>query len=359
VNRRSFLTGGALATVGLLGTGSLFAFTHGSSAGASDGSSPTTTLPPSTKTTKVSKRDLVQTEQVDGRLGYGNTHPVGGGPDGVITALPAEGSVIDRGGTLWEVNGAPGPALLFGDKPMWRRLSSGVDKGQDVRQLEENLVALGFADPAVMTVDDKYTSATATAVKKWQKSRGLDQTGVVETTDVLYSTGPLRVATLKVAVGDKSGGATAVFDATGAEQIVTVKLDTAKASVAKQDDPVTIKLTDGRTINGTVRSVGTVVKTDTSGNQTTNYLDVVVALAGGQSAGLDDAPVTVNFTRSSVKGVLAVPVRALLALAEGGYAVERVTGTGTELVPVQLGAFADGYVQITGNVADGDTVVVA
>jgi len=105
--------------------------------------------------------------------------------------------------------------------------------------------------------------------------------------------------------------------------------------------------------------VGTVVHSDTSGNQTTNYLDVVVALADGQSAGLDDAPVTVNFTRSSATGVLAVPVRALLALAEGGYAVERVTGATTELVPVTLGAFADGYVQITGNVAAGDTVVVA
>jgi peptidoglycan hydrolase-like protein with peptidoglycan-binding domain len=358
VNRRSFLTGGAVATVGLLGTGGLFALTHGTSAGAADGST-TTTLPPSTKTTKVSKRDLVQTEQVDGRLGYGDTHTIAGGPDGVITALPAEGSVIDRGGTLWEVDGAPGPALLFGDKPMWRRLSSGVDKGEDIRQLEDNLVALGFADPAVLTVDDKYTSATATAVKKWQKSRGLDQTGVVETTDVVFATGPVRVADLKAAVGDKGAGSTAVFDATGAEQIVAVKLDTGKASVAKKDDAVTIKLTDGRTINGTVRSVGTVVHTDSSGNQTSNYLDVVIAIGAGQSAGLDDAPVTVNFTRSSAKGVLAVPVRALLALAEGGYALERVTATGTELVSVKLGAFADGYVQVTGNVADGDTVVVA
>jgi len=180
----------------------------------------------------------------------------------------------------------------------------------------------------------------------------------VATTDVVFSSGPVRVSALKVAVGDR-GAAAAILEVTGSEQIVTVKLDTSKASVAKQDDAVTIKLTDGRTINGTVRSVGTVVHSDTSGNQTTNYLDVVVALADGQSAGLDDAPVTVNFTRSSATGVLAVPVRALLALAEGGYAVERVTGATTELVPVTLGAFADGYVQITGNVAAGDTVVVA
>ena len=357
MNRRAFLTGGALATVGLLGTGSWFALSGGPPAGAADGS--TSATPPSaTKTAKVARRDLVQTEQVDGRLGYGPARTIGGGPDGVVTALPAEGSVIDRGGTLWEVDGAPGPALLFGDKPMWRNLSSGVDKGEDVRQLEENLVALGFADPAVLTVDDKYTGATATAVKKWQKARGVEQTGRVATTDVVFSSSAVRVSALEVAVGDR-GGAAAILEVTGSEQIVTVKLDTSKASVAKQDDPVTIKLTDGRTIDGTVRSVGRVVHSDTSGNQTSNYLDVVVALADGQSAGLDDAPVTVNFTRASATGVLAVPVRALLALAEGGYAVERVTGATTELVPVTLGAFADGYVQITGNVADGDTVVVA
>ena len=357
MNRRALLTGGALATVGLLGTGGWFALSGGPSATAADGST-TTTLPPSTKTAKVAKRDLVQTEQVDGRVGYGSTRTIGGGRDGVITVLPTEGSVIDRGGTLWEIDGGPGPALLFGDRPMWRNLSSGVDKGEDVRQLEENLVALGYADPAVMTVDDKYTSATATAVKKWQKARGVTQTGTVATTDVVFSPAPVRVADLKVAVGDRSGAA-AILDVTGAEQIVRVKLDTSKASVAKADDAVTIKLTDGRTIDGTVRSVGSVVHTDTSGNQTSNYLDVVVSIASGQSAGLDDAPVTVNFTRSSATGVLAVPVRALLALAEGGYAVERVTGTGTELVAVTLGAFADGYVQIAGNVAQGDTVVVA
>jgi peptidoglycan hydrolase-like protein with peptidoglycan-binding domain len=357
VKRRNFL-GGALATVGLVGTGAVTvsALTRNSPAGAASSS---TTTPSTRKTAKVATRDLVQTEQVDGRLGYGDTHPIGGGPDGVITALPAEGTVLDRGASLWEVNGAPGPALLFGDRPMWRRLSSGVDNGEDVRQLEENLVALGFADPAVMTVDDKYASATAAAVKRWQKSRGLDQTGVVAATDVIFTAGPVRVSSLKATAGDKAGGSTPVFEWTGAEQIVTIQLDTGKAGVAKKDDAVTIDLGDDHTINGTVRSVGTVVQSATSNGSTSNYIDVVVALTGGQTVGLDDAPVTVKFMQSSAKGVLAVPVRALLALAEGGYALERVTATGSDFVPVKLGAYADGYVQVTGTIAAGDTVVVA
>ena len=151
-----------------------------------------------------------------------------------------------------------------------------------------------------------------------------------------------------------------MLDVTGAEQIVTVHLDTGKAGVAKQDDPVTIELErrpHGRRHRAPRRHRRP--HRHQRRAQTTNYLDVVVALAGGQAVGLDDAPVTVNFVRSSATGVLAVPVRALLALAEGGYAVERVTATGTELVAVELGACADGYVQITGNVAEGDTVVTA
>jgi peptidoglycan hydrolase-like protein with peptidoglycan-binding domain len=360
VKRRTFLTG-ALAAVGLAGLGGLGVTTlgHGSPAGAADG--PTgTTLPPTTKTTKVTKRDLVQTEQVDGRLGYGATRMLAGGPEGTITALPDEGTVLNQGDTLWEVDGVPGPALLIGARPMWRTMSTGVDKGEDIRQLEENLVALGYADPAVVTVDDSYTSATAAAVKRWQKARGLEQTGRVEPSEVVFAAASVRVATLKATVGDKGWAQTQVIEVTGSEQIVAVHLDTGKAGVAKQDDPVTVELTDGRTVDATVRSVGTVVHTDTSGQgSTTNYLDVIVALAGGQAVGLDDAPVTVNFVRSSAKGVLAVPVRALLALAEGGYALERITATGTELVGVELGDTADGYVQVTGNIAEGDTVVTA
>ena len=359
MNRRRFVIG-ALAAAGLVSAGGVgwAGLRGGGTAGAADGSS-TTTTPASRKTAKVTKRDLVQTESVGGRLGYGDTRTIGGGPDGTVTQLPAEGTVLQQGDTLWEVDGAPGPALLFGAKPLWRPMSSGVDEGEDVRQLEENLVTLGFADPAVMTVDGKYTSATAAAVKRWQKARGLAQTGTVAVNDAVFAPAPVRVAALKVAVGDKAGGAP-VLDVTGAEQVVTVPVDTSKAGVARQGDPVTIELDDGRSIDGSVRSVGTVVHSDSSQGQTSNYLDVVVAIDGGQAVGLDDAPVTVNFVRSSAKSVLAVPVRALLALAEGGYALEKVvTGTGTELVGVQLGSFADGYVEVSGSIAEGDTVVVA
>jgi predicted ribosome-associated RNA-binding protein Tma20 len=57
--------------------------------------------------------------------------------------------------------------------------------------------------------------------------------------------------------------------------------------------------------------------------------------------------------------VLAIPVAALLALAEGGYAVELVDNGSTHLVGVETGLFADGLVEVKGNgLSAGDLVVV-
>jgi hypothetical protein len=76
----------------------------------------------------------------------------------------------------------------------------------------------------------------------------------------------------------------------------------------------------------------------------------------------DQAPVEVSITTGAVANVLAVPVDALLALSNGGYAVEMAATDGTHrLVAVSLGLFddADGMVQVTGaGLAAGQRVVV-
>ena len=64
---------------------------------------------------------------------------------------------------------------------------------------------------------------------------------------------------------------------------------------------------------------------------------------------LDQAPVDVDITTETARNVLAVPVNALLALAEGGYAVEvQEAGGARHLVPVKLGLFADSLVEVGG-----------
>jgi multidrug efflux pump subunit AcrA (membrane-fusion protein) len=79
---------------------------------------------------------------------------------------------------------------------------------------------------------------------------------------------------------------------------------------------------------------------------------------------LDQAPVTVSIISQSrsAKGVLAIPISALLAVQEGGYAVEVIDSNGhTRFLKVQTGLFddQDGLVQVTGTgISEGTQVVV-
>ena len=76
---------------------------------------------------------------------------------------------------------------------------------------------------------------------------------------------------------------------------------------------------------------------------------------------LDRAPVQVEITTNVVNNVLSVPVTALVGKSGGGFAVEVVRDSGRrELVAVRLGLFdaASGRVQVDGDLAEGDRVVV-
>ena len=60
-----------------------------------------------------------------------------------------------------------------------------------------------------------------------------------------------------------------------------------------------------------------------AGEDADQTVELVVSLDQPKATGsLDQAPVDASITTEVRKGVLAVPVNALLALAEGGYAVE-------------------------------------
>jgi Putative peptidoglycan binding domain len=311
-------------------------------------------------TESVERRDLVETETASGTLGYGPTTDVPSPRGGTITALPSAGSVVSRGQSLFEVDDR-GVPLFYGTRPMWRTLASGVTDGPDVRELESNLAALGYA-PSDMTVDDHWDWATTVAVKRWQKALGVDQTGVVSTSDVVFLPGAVRVAQVKAQVGSRAQpGGQPVIQVTGTSRIVTIRLDAAKRGLAHVGDAVQISLPDGTKVTGKIWSVGSVATVDNSqGGDSTAKIDVLVALSDTHAAqAFDGAPVDVDLTRSAAKGVLAVPVRALLALAEGGYAVEIVDGNQSRLVRVDLGTFANGWVEVSGALHAGDKVVVA
>jgi hypothetical protein len=310
-----------------------------------------------TSTALVETRDLVDRESVSGTLGYGETYQVGSPVSGTLTAVPADGTVVDRGQSLFEVDGA-GVPLMFGTVPMYRELSTSADDGPDIRQLEENLVALGFATEAELTVDEEYTSATASAVRDWQESLGRDETGTVGVSDLVFEPAAVRVSKVTAAVGSSVGPGGPVMDVTRTTRVVTVRIEAARQDVVKVGRTARVSLPDGSTGRATIVGVGTVATKE--GEEQSPHVTVTLALDDPAAAGtLDQAPVEVEFTLSREKGALAVPARALLALAEGGYAVEVVRdGGATELVAVEIGSFADGFVGVSGELEEGDEVVV-
>jgi peptidoglycan hydrolase-like protein with peptidoglycan-binding domain len=305
----------------------------------------------------VTRRDLRAAEEVDGTLGYGEPRLVANQRQGTVTALPAEGAVVTRGRALYRVDGKPVP-LLYGRLPAWRELSVGVDDGPDVRQLEQNLVALGYDLDRAITVDDRFTWATRAAVERWQEVLGLKATGTVRLSDAVWQPGPVRVATRKASVGDSVRPGSPRLEVTGTGRQVTIDLDASRQPYVRAGDRVDLELPGGRTTTGRVTSVGKVA-TVPAGDATPT-VELVVSLDDPEATGrLDQAPVEAAITTEVRKGVLAVPVNALLALAEGGYAVEVERDGRRQLVGIETGLFADGQVEVEGEgLRAGDQVVV-
>jgi hypothetical protein len=291
-------------------------------------------------------------------LGYGGTYNVLGQGQGTVTVLPAVGQVVTQGQALYEVSGRP-VVLLYGPKPMYRSLSSGVT-GVDVVALNADLVALGFATSDELDpTSDVFGSATSTALKKLQDGLGLTQTGTLELGEAVVLPSAIRVTSVQANLGGSAGGP--ILTASSTTRIVTVDLNANQQSQVKAGDHVTITLPDRKSTPGVVFSVGTVAAAASAG--ATPTVPVVIIPTDPTATGsLDQAPVQVSIVTATVKDALVVPVNALLALAGGGYAVETVNARGVHhVVAVTLGMFddADGLVKITGaGVSAGQRVVV-
>ena len=344
--RRQVLVAVAVVVVGGAGAAAAVGF-----GGTAEPAPQASTLPPATAT--AAKTTLTATEKVSGTLGYGTATTLTGHAGGTLTWLPAPGTVVGRGKPVYSVDLLPVTAL-HGTIPPYRPLTPGTT-GPDVEQFEKNLAALGYTG---FTVDDEYTDSTADAVRDWQDDLGRDDTGTVAPADVVVVPGDVRIAeTLAV-----PGGPVAVplLSYTGVTRTVTVDLDVAKQHLVKKGLAATVTLPDGETVAGTVASVGTVATAPpTTGQQQTDQpttVEVVITVADQKALGtLDSAPVDVTLVAEKREDVVAVPVGALVALAEGGYGVQVVDGGETSYVAVETGLFADGKVEVTG--IDEGTVV--
>jgi len=375
VTRRSAVRAGVLGVVLVAGGAALGVATGvlPVSTSAADGSATPAASPNARTTAKVATRTMTVGESLDGTLGYAGERRVLNNLAGTITSLPTAGTVLARGDRLYEIDGRRRPILFYGVRPAWRTMEKGVSSGADIKQLEQNLKALGYTRKGDK-IDTKWDADTTAAVKRWQKATGQTVDGVVDLGDVIFLPGAIRVTELSAQLGTGVGPGTPVMNGTTDERVVTVDLAADRTDIVKVGDAVTIELANGATTPGTIRDIGTVAEggTDAFGNPSKPSVKVTITLTDpAASAQYTNSPVTVTVVRESRPDVMAVPVASLLAVLEGGYAVEVVdaNGTGgaggtsgtTHLVGVKTGIFQDGWVEVTapgGDLKVGDEIVV-
>jgi peptidoglycan hydrolase-like protein with peptidoglycan-binding domain len=321
-------------------------------AAGDDGTAPSATGTVPLTTATAERRDLVERQDISGTLGFSRTQAIGAPAAGTITRLRAEGDTVRRGRSLMSIDAEATAWVIYGTRPMYRDVGPGVSNGSDVRQLERNLAALGY-DPG--TVDTDWTWATTAAVKEFEEDRELTEDGTLRKQDLVVSDGPARVGAHKRERGNGVQAGTPVTEISSTTPVVTADVDAGLASDVRRGDKVEVTLPNGRTVRGVVTRVGTVATAASEDSEPT--VEVRAALSSRRSGRLDGAPVTLSLAIGETKGALAVPVTALVATAPSEYAVE-LAGS-RRLVPVELGASADGWVQVTGEgLAEGTRVVV-
>lgn len=309
----------------------------------------------------VKRQDLTSQTQVNGSLGYTGTYTVVGGAHGTVTGLPAIGQAIKQGQTIYQVDGAP-VVLLYGSVPMYRDLSENAT-GADVKQLNADLVALGYAtgsqiDPS----SDFYSWQTKAAVEKLQDAMGVTQDGTLHLGEAQFLPGAIRITSVSATLGTPAGGP--IAHATSTTRQVTVQLPATEQSQIKVGDQVVITLPDNSTTPGKVTSIGTVATSPSGSGGGTPTVEVDITPSNPAATGtLDQAPVQVSIVTASAPDALVIPVTALLSLNGGGYAAEVVGADGVHrLVAVTVGLFDDsaGMVQVTGGgLSVGDRIVAA
>jgi hypothetical protein len=174
--------------------------------------------------------------------------------------------------------------------------------------------------------------------------------------------------------GATSSGAGAnaepIMQTSSTQMVVTVDLDASKQSEAVVGAPVTVQMPDGSNVDGKITAVSPVAQnssSSSSGSGSSSSSGGGSSSAGGSGSsgatvpvtvslpahlsttGLDQAAVSVNFEQQAANNVLSVPVTALLATQGGGYAVQEAVPP-HQLLPVTVGLFAAGYVQISGDI---------
>ncbi|WP_128382457.1 peptidoglycan-binding protein [Streptomyces cavernae] len=218
--------------------------------------------------------------------------------------------------------------------------------GKSTDASQEGAASPSPTQSTVREGDGVLTRSLMSAIERWQKAVGIDPTGILDFSDVVVTKSAVRISDVLAQPGDDASRD--LMTVTSTTKSVTVPVESLDIGSIKSGQKVTVVLPDQSTAAGRVDAISTIVQgeQDESGSTGQTKTNVTVLLDDPKAVkSIDSAPVQAQFQGESKKGVLAVPVGALLALREGGYAVRL---SGGRLVPVDTGMFAGGLVEISG-----------
>src|SRR5210317_1173953 len=244
-----------------------------------------------------------------------------------------EGSVVDAAEALAIEN-----AQKAYDEAL-ESYNNGVDKAAELQQAEEELEELQLSSKSeTFSPTNALASETPIIVGSYITSEG----SVVAANSQMYN-----------------------ISSTGVE--VVFQIDASDQDIVSVGDFVEVELPSEERINATISYVDPVVTQGQNGD----FIEVKLDISSTEGIKVyNQAPVDVFVTSEVSQDVLYVPVNALIALAEGGYALEvyngvsevgvfeGISGVDTTYVGVEIGVFTDGFVEVSGNISEGMIVVV-
>lgn len=358
MNRRTFLVSGLAVTLAV-GAGATATSSGLLTGGSAEGSDAVAAPSSSLTTATVGRGDLSAEREFKAAVSFGDAWPVTTSASGTITQHRAVGAVVDFGETLAHIDQKP-LYLGYGVMPMYRelyRVASGsrdeygnklkLMNGYDVAHLQSFLLDAGFDADGKLEADGIFGSTTEKAVKAWQQAVGLPVSGRVDNSQLVFNREPMRIAS-----ESRIGAPFTGIEVNNAEADVLVDTSNRDRSALPIGADVRVALPDGAEMSGTVADQEQVTGAD--GAQVWR-----TTITTDRELPGDASIATVTVTEVLAEDVLHVPVGALLALSEGGFAVEVPSGDPTSLVTVEVGEVLDGRAEITGNIEAGTKVLVA
>jgi peptidoglycan hydrolase-like protein with peptidoglycan-binding domain len=270
--------------------------------------------------------------------------PVGG----TVTAVGMrEGDQPTPLAVLIEVNESPLVALAS-PLPLYRNLEDGLE-GPDVQALEQALLAVGFnpgPDDAV------FDAQTVSAVSAWEAAIGLEETGSLPLSRVLWLPPGGQITAVAVRLGDPVSPGTVVANVARPDGLVSyAALDQADVAQVAVGDPVDVELDALDTpLSGTVEAVALTPDDDGTYRATVRLSEPPDVMRAGMEG---TARVLVDVREDAV----VVPSGAVSGSA--GQSTVRVLIDGEpEVREVELGLVTTDGAEILQGVEPGDAVVV-